>query len=300
MQTAVSERLADFEVSSGEILPQTRFCRKELDAETGFYYYGARYLNPKTSMWISADPAMGDYVPRAPVDDEAKKHNENLPGMGGVYNYVNMHVYHYAGNNPVRYSDPTGMWDIEADITWIQGKGVTDEDIAKAKDMARNIANSDTIAGSRLRSAMESGDKLRIEVNNEGKNYATPGDDADLSIWEAIKGALWIGGDAYIQFDPNTAGAYADGATKDPESILAHEIGHAYLMMDGRNPWTRKGRELDGTAVENQYRVLMRSHVNLTQRKTYPNGDEVYILPQYNRLTSEFYIYGTTRKYCVR
>jgi RHS repeat-associated protein len=85
-----------------------RFTGKELDAETGFYYYGARYLNPKTSMWISADPAVSDYIPKAPVDDEAKKHNENLPGMGGVFNYVNMHVYHYAGNNPVKYVDPDG------------------------------------------------------------------------------------------------------------------------------------------------------------------------------------------------
>jgi RHS repeat-associated protein len=85
-----------------------RFTGKELDQETGFYYFGARYLDPKTSVWISADPAMGDYVPRAPIDDEAKKHNGNLPGMGGVYNYVNMHVYHYAGNNPVKLVDPDG------------------------------------------------------------------------------------------------------------------------------------------------------------------------------------------------
>jgi RHS repeat-associated protein len=66
-----------------ETLANSDLSRKEQDQETGFYYYGARYLNPKTSMWISADPAMGDYVPRAPVDDEAKKHNERLPGMGG-------------------------------------------------------------------------------------------------------------------------------------------------------------------------------------------------------------------------
>jgi RHS repeat-associated protein len=85
-----------------------RFTGKEMDEETGLYYYGARYLDPKTSRWISADPAMGDYVPRAPIDDEAKRHNENLPGMGGVFNYVNLHVYHYAGNNPVKLVDPDG------------------------------------------------------------------------------------------------------------------------------------------------------------------------------------------------
>ena len=48
------------------------------------------------------------FLSTAPVDDEAKKHNENLPGMGGVFNTVNLHVYHYAGNNPVKYTDPDG------------------------------------------------------------------------------------------------------------------------------------------------------------------------------------------------
>ena len=34
-----------------------RFTGKELDEETGFVYFGARYLNPKMGRWLSADPS---------------------------------------------------------------------------------------------------------------------------------------------------------------------------------------------------------------------------------------------------
>jgi RHS repeat-associated protein len=85
-----------------------RFTGKELDEETGLYYYGARYLDPRASRWLSADPAVGEYLPEAPTTEEARKRNGNLPGTGGIYNYVNLHVYHYAGNNPVKYVDPDG------------------------------------------------------------------------------------------------------------------------------------------------------------------------------------------------
>jgi len=93
---------------------------KERDPETGLYYYGARYLDPRTSRWLSVDPAMGEYIPLAPINDDAKKHNENLPGMGGVFNYVNMHVYHYAGNNPVKLTDPDGRFGDTWDRRWSQ------------------------------------------------------------------------------------------------------------------------------------------------------------------------------------
>ena len=100
-----------------------RFTGKELDEETGLYYYGARYLDPRTSQWLSADPALGEYIPSAPVDERTKERNQNLPGMGGVYNTVNFQRYHYAGNNPVKYTDPDGRVDA---ATMLMGRAQRD------------------------------------------------------------------------------------------------------------------------------------------------------------------------------
>jgi RHS repeat-associated protein len=105
--TPYGELWVEKTIAGSERLP-FRFTGKEFDEETGLYYYGARYLDPKVSRWLSTDPAVGEYIPSAPVNDEARKRNGNLPGMGGIYNLVNFHLYHYAGNNPVRYIDPDG------------------------------------------------------------------------------------------------------------------------------------------------------------------------------------------------
>ena len=98
-----------------------RFSAKELDEETGFYYYGARYLDPKMSRWISADPAMntGEYFPVAPTSEDARRYNGNLPGMGGIFNHINFHLYHYAGNNPINYTDPDGRDTLPYEIKQI-------------------------------------------------------------------------------------------------------------------------------------------------------------------------------------
>jgi hypothetical protein len=63
-------------------------------------------------MWLSVDPALEEYLPQTPNSDEAKEHNKKLPGMGGAFNTVNLNLYHYAGNNPVKLVDPDGREDI--------------------------------------------------------------------------------------------------------------------------------------------------------------------------------------------
>ena len=58
------ELLVD-EHSSSEDLPY-KFNGKELDEETGLYYYGARYMDPKISMWLGVDPMIEKYPEISP------------------------------------------------------------------------------------------------------------------------------------------------------------------------------------------------------------------------------------------
>lgn len=60
-----------------------KFNGKELDEETGLYYYGARYYDPKVSIWYSVDPL-------------AEK-------------YPNVNPYVYCLENPINFVDPDGQ-----------------------------------------------------------------------------------------------------------------------------------------------------------------------------------------------
>lgn len=90
-----------------------KFNGKELDDETGNYYYGARYLNPKWSFWLSVDPLA-----------------EEAPGWT---------PYRYGFNNPIRYNDPLGMYEND---DWIYDKQndiyIWKEDINSSKDITDN------------------------------------------------------------------------------------------------------------------------------------------------------------------
>ena len=81
------ELLVD-EHSSTEEMPY-KFNGKELDEETGLYYYGARYYDPRVSLWMNIDPMY-----------------EKFP---------NFSSYIYCINNPVKLIDPDGRQTQEPD-----------------------------------------------------------------------------------------------------------------------------------------------------------------------------------------
>ncbi len=82
------------------------FTAKELDEETGLYYFGARYYDPRTSVWQSPDPILAKYLP-TPGESASR-----LAGMGGVFTPVNLNLYAYSHNRPVIMMDPDGRLPI--------------------------------------------------------------------------------------------------------------------------------------------------------------------------------------------
>ena len=105
------------------------FNGKELDEETGLYYYGARYYNPRESVWLSADPLSG-YNPIMEVEHFIDgQHN------GGVFNSFNNNTYIYCYQNPVILVDPNGKqaiagavigaivdYGLQVGVNYIEGK----------------------------------------------------------------------------------------------------------------------------------------------------------------------------------
>jgi len=94
-----------------------KFTGKELDEETGYIYFGARYYNPKVSVWVSTDPALPAYIPSGSqlFFPEESFNASSLKGAGGVYASINANLYHYARLNPVKLIDPNGLFSVDGD-----------------------------------------------------------------------------------------------------------------------------------------------------------------------------------------
>ena len=91
------ELLVD-EHSSSEEMPY-KFNGKEFDQETGLYYYGARYMDPKISMWLGVDPLA-----------------EKYPNVTG---------YCYTMDNPIKFIEIDGKdWILSTGnrVYWYGGK----------------------------------------------------------------------------------------------------------------------------------------------------------------------------------
>ena len=206
------------------------FNAKELDEETGLYYYDARYYEPRISLWITTDTE-----------------EEKYP-MSTTYCFVN--------NNPIREIDPDGrdgyivIKGIKITITanvYLYGAGATK---SVANQMQKNVnakwSKSSFSAKSAYGTSFNVSVKIKILLyNNQEKTdpFIIP------ESWNPFNR------DNFIKVGTNVERSYVDGGdegqwrsqgrngkTLAEDDSAPHEVGHILGLAD-------RYKDIDGISI---------------------------------------------------
>jgi len=211
------------------------FNGKELDSETGLYYYGARYLDSKTSLWLNTDPLSG-YNP-------IKEHEHYIDGQHnrGVFNPMNLNTYTYTYQNPIRYIDPNGK-QTDAIASYFQGKlqGIgtyVQYKVSKTyNDTKQAIINTAKQAQTWVKNNKK-------EILSLAKNFQETGDQATITgLGMAAAGAPVAG----VGATPGLALATAGGFSSTVGNAM--EVGVELITQDFSDNKTGKAIYNIGTA----------------------------------------------------
>jgi len=153
--TSSGESWVNEKVTGNANLPY-KYTSKEMDAETGLYYYGARYYDARTSRWISTDPILESYLAGEP--------NE------GIYDSSNLNLYSYVSNKPIRKNDPTGMWGKDVHLgdstLWAEEAGI---DSKRAKRIAEACVGVDSFFGGKAPIPILGDQSYHFNTNKPGE-----------------------------------------------------------------------------------------------------------------------------------
>ena len=235
-----------------------KFNAKELDSETGLYYYGARYYDPKVSVWLGVDPLTEIYSGISP--------------------------YAYCQNNPVIFIDPDGKKIVLSGT--VEQKNVILQHLQKLSDLRLNYdpatgtvststflsKTQDKVKGTALLNRLISSDKTtKIQIGSEGSGN-----------WAAAKNKAnsenRIGTGGTVNFDPTSSPNIKteDPITgnvsrqKRPNMIgLGHELIHAdhYNLGDvdrtqAAHWYLKKGRWVKQNTKSEELRTVGSRGVN--------------------------------------
>ena len=241
-----------------------KFNGKELDQETGYCYYGARYYDPRSSIWLSVDPLA-----------------EKYPGWS---------PYIFCANNPLLYIDPDGQEIIVANkadqgtvLKMINSKALGTFAFNKSGHLYLAKSGGDsskfsTYYSLQLVSAINDKEKINISIGQTFQEKGlTKSVDIDAGGGVTRKKSITttysngtktvtkeadvtISGNPLLGLKDTNGNALIDS----PADILAHElVGHAIPHITKTDT---------GNAVDNENKV--KKDTNSPERAKEPNHKE--------------------------
>ena len=206
------------------VIPKYSFNAKELDEETGMYYYEARYMAPP--VFISRDPLFEKYPTFTP--------------------------YAYCANNPVKFIDPTGMelvltgeledinsfikiinsfFDFSSELFILNNGVVRKNDEISEKELD-NMSGAQKAFYNTMMSAIENKKVISIDIVNK--------------VGKVLFGAWETG-----QIDIADMIALGTGEGSNMYSVIGHEIAEQQYKQTTENPNNLVGHFCYGLPAEN-------------------------------------------------
>ena len=206
------------------VLPKYSFNAKELDEETGMYYYEARYYAPP--VFTSRDPLFEKYPTFSP--------------------------YAYCANNPVKFIDPTGMelvltgeledinsfikiinsfFDFSSELFILNNGVVRKNDEISEKELD-NMSGAQKAFYNTMMSAIENKKVISIDIVNKVGNVL-------FGAWETG------------QIDIADMIALGTGEGSNMYSVIGHEIAEQQYKQTTENPNGLRGHFYYGIPAEN-------------------------------------------------
>jgi RHS repeat-associated protein len=195
---------------------------KELDEETGLYYYGARYYDARISMWYGVDP-------------KAEK-------------YPYLSCYAFSGLNPIKLIDPNGKEFTVAAKEWAQKlwDNVTSRMQQNAAAMNDNMTMIETginrrgnsLTKGQFKRAMKKIDKLSAENKrlNQVTNELISLENSSQMYDVKVGGSTGRNSAGELTYDSTTGNVVISiySNSNNQLATFAHESKHAFQFETGK------------------------------------------------------------------
>ena len=193
-----------------DTIPRYLFNAKELDEESGMYYYSARYYAPPT--FISRDPLFEERYWLSP--------------------------YNYCMNNPISRIDPTGMlcdeWDFDintGDIVWVGNRGGDQTQYIYAKVNGQTYSRAiNNVSMDAFTDGLETIGYTKNTLPEKGLeyNYTSQGT-SGKSLWKKLDDLI------YSIFTGGIWGTADDGQGQEQRRGEGHQAKQSTNTPDGSN-----------------------------------------------------------------
>jgi RHS repeat-associated protein len=222
-----------------------KFTGKELDIESGLYYFGARYYDPSNSLWHGLDPMMEKYPNLSPflytannpivrIDPDGRDwYQDNESGSykwfdddqcRDGWNHIGKTGNYRSINGPVNLND-NGQWSYANNLPWVRDDYSANSNLWNSPLM-RTIVPDKLGLNVSLTGLGNAGASISYNVD-----WVTRGHDANLLPYVSkTKSAL--ASPFHISFDLGVTGSLSEYATFDMRSLNHGEADNAILGVD--------------------------------------------------------------------